>query len=78
MAWMEKVGDALVDIGSPLGNSQKMTESGFSDNVSNIVGYSVLQAESMDDAKKLLDGHPNLGWDSACTIEIHESLPMPG
>jgi len=42
------------------------------------MGYSILQAENMDEAKELLQGHPHLDWNAACEIEVHESLPMPG
>ena len=43
-----------------------------------VVGYSILQAENIDDAKALLDGHPHLAWDGACEIEVHEVMPLPG
>ena len=43
-----------------------------------VVGYSVLQAENMDEAKQLLEGHPHLAWKGACEIEVHEATPGPG
>jgi len=78
MAWAAKCGDALIDMGTPLGGGQKLTQSGSTDSDSNVVGYSILQAENMDEAKKLLDGHPHLEWDAGCAIEVHECLPLPG
>ena len=41
-----------------------------------LTGYSVLEAESMEAALALLDGHPHLAWGEGFEIEIHESLPM--
>jgi len=76
VVWAKKCGSALVDLGSPLGNAISISKSSAS--ASDVVGYSILQAESSEEAQKLLDGHPHLGWNKACEIELHESLPMPG
>jgi hypothetical protein len=76
-AWAQKCGTGLVDLGAPLGKGQKVTDSGSSACEVGIVGYSVLEAENMDKAKKLLDDHPHLGWNDGCEIEVHECLPMP-
>jgi hypothetical protein len=77
MVWAKKCGDGLVDMGTPLGNGQKVKKSGSSPSEKGIVGYSLLQAESMENAVKMLDNHPHLSWNEGCEIEIHESLPMP-
>jgi len=76
-AWAEKCGSGLVDIGTPLAGGQKLTESGSSPSDKNVVGYSILQAEDMEGAKALLNGHPHLGWAAGCEIEVHESMPLP-
>jgi hypothetical protein len=77
--WAEKCGDKLVDMGAPLVNGQALSPSGgITDSDKNVVGYSVLQADNMEEAKKLLDGHPHLGWNADCAIEVHETMPMPG
>ena len=60
--WAKSCGDKLVDLGSPLMNSQQMIPGGKSkDSDSDIVGYSILEAENMDEAKSLLQKHPHLG-----------------
>ncbi len=74
MAWFKKVGPAIVDGGAPLGESALIkgkTGSGH------IGGYTILQAKSIDAAKKLLDGHPHFGAPGA-SIEVIEILPTPG
>lgn len=79
MAWAEKCGKNLVDMGSPLGNALTLRPGGgASSSESEIIGYSVLQADSMEEALSLLNDHPHLDWNAACEIEVHESLPMPG
>jgi YCII-related domain len=79
MQWAEKCGEKLVDMGSPLMNGQQLNPDGTSKNSdNNVLGYSVLQAEDMEEAKGLLAGHPHLVWNATCSIEVHESMPMPG
>ena len=80
MQWMQKVGDRLVDGGAPLMNGQQLNVDGSSTGSSKQVsGYSILQAENMEDAKSLLKGHPHLnGWNQNCTIEVHETMKLPG
>ena len=52
---------------SRAGNAPTPTEGG-------ITGYSIIEAESMEEALALLEGHPHLGWDEACEIEGREFL----
>ena len=78
MAWAEKCGSGLVDLGTPLGNGQKITTSGSTPSDKEVNGYSILEAESMEEAKKMLEGHPHLGWVEGCSIEVYEALPLPG
>ena len=80
MQWAAKCGKQLVDLGTPLGHGQKMNVDGSSNNSSRqVCGYSILEAENMEDAKALLKGHPHLsGWNDLCEIEVHESMPLPG
>ena len=76
MAWAAKCGDALVDMGAPLVGGQSLSNTGSSLSDRNVVGYSMLQAEDMQGAQALLEGHPHLGWAEGCEIEVHESVPM--
>lgn len=78
MQWAQKCGDKLVDLGSPLTGGQKLSPEESTKSNLNIAGYSILQAENMEEAKTLLKGHPHLGWNAACTIEVYETMPVPG
>ncbi len=78
MKWAEDCGDALVDLGTPLGNGQALTQSGSSPSTTGVAGYSILEADSIDGAKKLLEGHPHMTWNPACSIEVHEAQALPG
>ncbi|HEX5024533.1 MAG TPA: hypothetical protein VFV68_04640 [Agriterribacter sp.] len=44
----------------------------------NVAGFSVLQAENLDEAKSLLKGHRHLAGNADCSIEVHETMPLPG
>ena len=79
MAWAARCGDQLLDLGNPLTGGHKVLADGSSQKSTHGVGgYSILQAENMDDVKSLLTGHPHLAWNEACEIEIHEFRPLPG
>lgn len=79
MVWAQKCGDKLLDFGTPLGNGQKLIPGGKSVNSERkVVGYSILQADSREEAEELLMDHPHLAWKADCEIEIHESLAVPG
>jgi hypothetical protein len=75
MKWFEQVGPALVDGGSPLGNSTTLPASAVTGLP--IGGYSVLEAQSASAAAQLLEGHPH-HHASGAVIEVLEYLPMPG
>ena len=76
MKWMEKCGEHLVDMGSPLGNGRHVDASGIISSKTEVAGYSVLKADSMAEAEELLKGHPHLEWGDGCYIEVHEKIPM--
>jgi len=77
MQWADKMGDALLDLGTPLTGGQRLSQDGVSVPVGDDTsGYSIIQAESMDAALRLLDGHPHLAWNKACWIEVHEAMEL--
>ena len=79
MKWAKKCGKKLVDMGAPLMNGQELKPKGKSKpSTRNVTGYSILQAKNMKEAISLLQGHPHLGWNAECSIEVHETMPLPG
>jgi hypothetical protein len=77
MKWAEKCGQHLVDMGAPLGKGQHIDASGATSGNTEVVGYSVLHADSIPKAEELLHGHPHLEWADGCYIEVHEKMPLP-
>jgi len=75
MQWAGKVGNAMVDMGSPV---QSVAVVGGSSGGGHIGGFSVLEADSADAAKALVDGHPHLMSPGDPSIEVLEFLAVPG
>lgn len=71
MDWANSAGDAVVDLGSPLG----VLDAG-GDGGDPIGGYSILQADSPEALAAVLDGHPHTSWGGS--IQTLEMLAMPG
>lgn len=60
-AWFNKLGDKLVDMGSPMDNGLVLHGDGSSsDSAIDLNGYSIIQAENMDDVISLVKDHPFL------------------
>ena len=79
-AWAERCGSKLLDMGTPLINSKRMAAQGDpTASTREVAGYSMLSAEDWDDVMSLLEGHPHIsGWNPEATIEIHETMEIPG
>ena len=74
-AWMEGLGEAIVNPGTPLGNSKIVSSSGISDDTSQnrLTGYTIVQAESMDAALEMAKACPFL---EIGTVEVAEVMEM--
>lgn len=77
-AWQKKVGSGMVDLGTPLSNGMQVTKSGVFPSDKDVVGYTILQANNMEEAVEMVKGHPHLDWVEGCAVEVHESLALPG
>ena len=76
-AWMEKVGAALVDVGSPFGASASVRDDGTEGTAGDLIGYSIIEADDLAAAKALTDGLPFLSdRDGKHAVEIFELLPI--
>lgn len=75
MAWFNKAGSAVVDLGSPTAHSGHVGPG--TAGVDDVGGYSILQGDSLKEVEAVLDGHPHLSMPGA-SIEVLELLPMPG
>ena len=76
MSWSNKAKSHIVDMGSPLGKSMRVTPGGSSPTTNDLGGYSVMQAETAEALTAQLKGHPHFMMPDG-TIEVVELLPIP-
>jgi len=76
--WAARVGDGLVDFGTPLDNGIRVTADGTSPSTREVAGYSIIEAVDREAALDLAKNHPHLNMPGGCEIEIHEAQPIPG
>lgn len=72
--WFASVGSNFVDSGNPFEDSREVTKAGSRDlpgDASPVTGYSIVSAETIEAAKKLLNGVPIID-----SIRIYEALAM--
>ena len=75
--WMEKVGPALTDLGTPFGPGTSVVDDGSSGSAVSLTGYSIVEATDMAAARGA-DGHPYLSdGDGDYAIDIYELMPVP-
>ena len=76
--WMGRIGSALIDGGAPFGARAAVADDGTSPAPSDQNGYTIVEADNIDDARGLVDGHPFLSEGKGrFIVEIFELLPMP-
>jgi hypothetical protein len=74
MAWASKAGAGIVDMGAPVDRRAAL---GADPGGAAVSGYGLVQADTPDAARRLMDGHPHLQMPGA-SIELLEVLPLPG
>lgn len=76
--WMEKVGPALSDVGSPFGPGTSLVDDGSPGTAVSLTGYSIVEADDMATAQALANGHPYLSEGKGdYAIDIFELMPVP-
>lgn len=75
--WATRIGPALLDPGKPLGNAVNVKPSAVTKTDTDIIGMSILQAASMEDALAMVKDHHHLNWAESCEITVLEEMPLP-
>jgi len=76
-AWMGRVGAALVDGGAPFGARAAVADDGSSAEPTEQNGYTIVEAEDLEAARALLEGHPFLSEGKGrFAVEIFELVPL--
>ena len=77
MKWAKEHAGSLVDGGTPLGKTKRVTKDGISDVRNNLAAYTIVEAESQDAAAKMFLNHPHFTIFPGDGVEIMECLPLP-
>lgn len=75
--WYGKLGEVIVDGGAPFTVSKNVSSSGVSDGAASspaATGYTIISADSLDDAVAMMEGHPHIkhGGD----VTVYETIDM--
>ena len=76
--WVKASEKSIVDNGSPLGKTKRISAQGISDTKNEIAGYTIVQAESHEAAAKMFENHPHFKIFPGHSVEVMECLQMPG
>lgn len=77
-AWVDRNKEAIVDMGAPLGRTKRVTAGGVADVRNHLGAYTVVRAETHDDAASLFLDHPHFAIFPGDGVEVMERLPIPG
>lgn len=76
-AWNERCGDAIVDLGAPLGGGESLNSTGsWNQSDKGVSGYSIVQADNRNAARELFNNHTHLAGTPGASIELHEVVQM--
>jgi hypothetical protein len=76
--WMEAHQGDIVDIGLPMANGKAIVDDGSTGTPDDLNGYTIVQADDMDGALKIVEGHPFLSEGKGkFSLEVYELMPMP-
>jgi hypothetical protein len=75
--WVERNQAVIVDGGSPLGRTKRVSQAGVSDIRNDLAAWVVVKAESHEAAARLFENHPHFALFPGEGVEIMECLPVP-
>ncbi len=76
--WATEHKASILDGGAPLGKTKRIDAGGLSDTKNEIGAYTIVQAESHEEAAKLFLNHPHFTIFPGEAIEVMECLSIPG
>ena len=77
MAWAENNKASIVELGGPLGRTKRITSAGIADIRNHLGAFSIVQADSQDDAARLFLNHPHFSLFPGDGVEVMEIMPVP-
>lgn len=75
--WVESHQDAIVEIGTPLGKTLRVSPAGVESTRNALTAFTIVRAETHEAAAKLFEGHPHFSIFPGDSVEVMECLPLP-
>lgn len=75
--WSQKYAANIKDLGAPLGKTKLVNENGISDTKNALTAYTLVEADSHEEAAKMFLNHPHFMIFPGDAVEIVECLPLP-
>jgi len=74
-AWVKDLGDAMINPGTPMGNSQMVSSTGVNEagGPAPIMGFSIIKADNMDAALEIAKSCPFLVFG---TVQVAQEMKM--
>ena len=73
-AWAK--GKGVADMGAPVGKTKRVWAEKIEDAKNEVGGYSIIEAESHDDAAKKMQSNPHFKMIPGSWIDVMEIMPM--
>jgi hypothetical protein len=75
--WVERHKASILEVGAPLGKTLRASKRGIEKTRNELVAFTLVQAESHEEAARMFENHPHYTVFPGESIEIMECLPMP-
>jgi hypothetical protein len=75
--WAEANRASIVEMGGPLSRTKLVSPAGISDIRNSMTAFTIVQAESQDEAARLFLDHPHFTIFPGEGVEVMECLPIP-
>lgn len=76
--WVDVHAAAIVTLGGPLGPVTEISDAGVRSSHNRLSGFSVISADSPEEAAALFENHPHFSLFPGDGVEIMPILPVPG
>ena len=76
--WVARNQAAIVDMGTPLGKTKRVSRDGVADTTNTSVAYVIVEAATHDEAARLFENHPHFSVFAGDSVEVMECLSLPG
>jgi hypothetical protein len=75
--WATQHKASIIDPGTPLGRTKRVSNAGVEDTKNQLTGYTIVEAGSLAEAAEMFKSHPHFTVFPGDSVEVVECLEMP-